>query len=163
MKGDKKVIEALNLALKIELTAVNQFTVHARMLDHWGYARRGKYEMHEAIEEMKHMDMLIQRILLLEGLPNLQDVGKLYIGQDLKELIEGDLRLEREAMDHYRKTVQICEQARDFVSRDLMIKLLDDEEKHEDALSTDLDLIKTIGIQNFAQSQMGEPGEHGGD
>jgi bacterioferritin len=109
------------------------------------------------------MDMLIQRILLLEGLPNLQDVGKLYIGQDLKETIEGDLRLEREAMDHYRKTIQICEKAHDFVSRDLMIKLLDDEEKHEDALSTDLDLIATIGIQNFAQSQMGEPGEHGGD
>jgi bacterioferritin len=162
MQGDPKVLEALNLALKIELTAVNQFVLHARMLDYWGYAKRGKHEMAESIEEMKHLDMLIQRILLLDGLPNLQDVGKLYIGQNLKETIEGDLRLEREAMEHYRQTIPICEKARDFVSRDLTIKLLDEEEKHEDALSTDLALIEEIGIQNFAQSQMGEPGERAG-
>lgn len=161
MQGDPKVVEALNTALKIEMTAVNQFVLHARMLDHWGYGKRGKHEMQEAMEEMKHMDLLIQRILLLDGLPNLQDLGKLYVGQDLKETIECDLRLEREALEHYRATIGICEQARDFVSRDLMVKLLEDEEKHEDTLTSELELIGTIGIANFAQSQMSEPDEHG--
>jgi len=159
MQGDPKVIEALNVALKMELTAVNQYVLHARMLDNWGYGARGRHEMSEAREEMQHMDRLIQRILLLNGLPNLQDIGKLLVGQDLKEVIECDLRLEREAIEFYKKAIPLCEQAHDFVSRDLLIALLADEEQHEDALTTDLELIERIGIQNFAQSQMGEPGE----
>lgn len=163
MQGDPKVLEALNGALKGELTAINQYVLHARMLEHWGFTRRGKHEMHEAMEEMDHADKLIKRILLLDGLPNLQDLGKLYVAQDLKEVIEGDLRLEREGIEHYRNAIQICEAARDFVSRDLLIHILETEEGHEDDLETELELIEKIGIENFAQSQMGDPGEHGGD
>jgi bacterioferritin len=156
MKGDPKVLDALNQALKGELTAINQYVLHARMLEHWGYGRRGKLEMKESMEEMEHADTLIQRILLLDGLPNLQDLGKLYVGQNLKEVIECDLRLEREGIAHYRSAIEICEQARDFVSRDLLIHILETEEGHEDNLETDLELIERIGLENFAQSQMGE-------
>ena len=161
MQGDPKVLEALNQALKGELTAINQYVLHARMLEHWGFVKRGKHEMHESMEEMDHADKLIQRILLLDGLPNLQDLGKLYVGQGLKEVIECDLRLEREGIANYRKAIQICEAAHDFVSRDLLIKILETEEGHEDALETELELIDKVGIQNFAQSQMGEPGDIG--
>lgn len=161
MQGDPKVLDALNQALKGELTAINQYVLHARMLEHWGFVKRGKHEMHESMEEMDHADKLIQRILLLDGLPNLQDLGKLYVGQNLKELIECDLRLEREGIAHYRNAIQICEAARDFVSRDLLIHILETEERHEDNLETDLELIEKVGLQNFAQSQMGEPGESG--
>lgn len=154
LKGDPAVLAALNQALKGELTAINQYFLHARMLEDWGFAKRGKAEYEESLEEMRHADKLIQRILLLGGLPNLQDLGKLYIGENLKEVIECDLRLELEGIDHYRKAIAICEQAKDFVSRDLLVEILEDEEGHQDQNRTELELIERIGIENFGQSQM---------
>ena len=152
--GDPAVIEALNTALKGELTAVNQYFLHARMLEDWGFAKRGQEEYKESIEEMQHADKLIKRILLLGGLPNLQDLGKLYIGENLKEVIECDYRLELEGIAHYRKAIGICEGARDYVSRDLLAEILEDEEEHQDHNRTELELIDRIGIQNFGQSQI---------
>ena len=154
MRGDPKVIAELNIALKGELTAINQYVLHSRMLNHWGFEKLGKREWEESVEEMGHADKLIQRILLLDGLPNLQDLGKLYVGQHLQEVIECDLRLEREGIEHYRRAIRVCEEAQDFVSRDLLIHILETEEEHEDMLETDLELIEKIGIQNFSQSQM---------
>lgn len=154
LTGDPAVLAALNTALKGELTAINQYFLHARMLEDWGFVKRGKAEYEESIEEMKHADKLIQRILLLGGLPNLQDLGKLYIGENLKEVIECDLRLELEGIDHYRAAIKICEDARDYVTRDLFIEILEDEEGHQDHNQTELDLIDKIGIQNFGQSQI---------
>lgn len=154
LKGDPAVLAALNQALKGELTAINQYFLHARMLEDWGFAKRGKAEYEESLEEMRHADKLIQRILLLGGLPNLQDLGKLYIGENLKEVIECDLRLELEGIDHYRKAIAICEQAKDFVSRDLLVEILEDEEGHQDQNRTELELIDRIGIENFGQSLM---------
>ncbi len=152
--GDKSVIAALNLGLKGELTAINQYFLHARMLENWGFMKRGKAEYEESIEEMKHADRLIQRILLLGGLPNLQDLGKLYIGENLKELIECDLRLELEGIRNYREAIKTCEEAHDYVSRDLIIDILGDEEEHQDHNRTELELIEKIGIENFGQSQI---------
>lgn len=152
--GNADVIQALNTALRGELTAINQYFLHARMLEHWGFKKRGKEEYEESIEEMKHADRLIQRILLLGGLPNLQDLGKLYIGEDLKEVIECDLRLELEGIAHYRKAIQIAEQHHDYVTRDLFIEILQDEEEHQDHAKAELELIDTIGIENFSQSQI---------
>ena len=139
--GDKNVIAALNLGLKGELTAINQYFLHARMLENWGFKKRGKEEYEESIEEMKHADRLIQRILLLGGLPNLQDLGKLYIGENLKELIECDLKLELEGIAVYRKAIGLCEAAKDYVSRDLIAEILEDEEEHQDHNKTELELI----------------------
>lgn len=152
--GDPEVLAALNEALKGELTAINQYFLHSRMLEDWGFAKRGKAEYDESIEEMQHADKLIQRILLLGGLPNLQDLGKLYIGQDLKEVIECDLRLELEGIAHYRAAIGICERHDDYVSRDLLKEILADEEEHQDHNKTELELIERIGIQNFGLSQM---------
>ncbi|BCX18319.1 MAG: bacterioferritin [Geminicoccaceae bacterium] len=154
LKGDPAVLAALNEALKGELTAINQYFLHARMLENWGFVKRGKAEYQESLEEMKHADKLIQRILLLDGLPNLQDLGKLYIGENLKEVIECDLRLELEGIAHYRKAIEICEQAKDFVSRDLLAEILEDEEHHQDQNRMELELIEKIGIENFGLSQM---------
>jgi bacterioferritin len=154
LKGDPAVLAALNEALKGELTAINQYFLHARMLENWGFVKRGKAEYQESLEEMKHADKLIQRILLLDGLPNLQDLGKLYIGENLKEVIECDLRLELEGIAHYRKAIEICEQAKDFVSRDLLVEILEDEEHHQDQNRMELELIEKIGIENFGLSQM---------
>lgn len=154
IKGHPEVLQALNLALKGELTAINQYFLHARMLENWGFMKRGKAEYDESIEEMGHADKLIQRILLLEGLPNLQDLGKLYIGEDLKNVIECDYRLELEGIEHYRKAIALCETHRDFVSRDLLQEILEDEEEHQDHNKTELELIERVGIQNFAQSQI---------
>jgi len=154
--GDKKVLAALNEALKGELTAINQYFLHARMLEDWGYMKRGKFEYKESIEEMHHADKLIQRILLLGGLPNLQDLGKLYIGQDLKEVIECDLRLELEGIENYRKSIKICEDAADYVSRDLLIHILEDEEEHQDHNQSELDLINRIGVENYGVTQTGD-------
>lgn len=154
LKGDPAVLAALNQALKGELTAINQYFLHARMLEDWGFAKRGKAEYEESVEEMRHADKLIQRILLLGGLPNLQDLGKLYIGENLKEVIECDLKLELEGIDHYRKAIAICEQAKDFVSRDLLVEILADEEGHQDQNRTELELIDRIGLENFGQSQV---------
>jgi bacterioferritin len=154
LKGDPAVLAALNQALKGELTAINQYFLHARMLENWGFVKRGKAEYEESLEEMKHADKLIQRILLLDGLPNLQDLGKLYIGENLEEVIECDLRLELEGIAHYRKAIEICEQAKDYVSRDLLVEILEDEERHQDQNRTELELIEKIGIENFGLSQM---------
>ena len=152
--GDPQVLAALNEGLKGELTAINQYFLHARMLEDWGFFKRGKAEYEESIEEMKHADKLIKRILLLGGLPNLQDLGKLYIGENLKELIECDLKLELEGIAVYRKAIQTCEAAKDYVSRDLIVEILEDEEDHQDHNTMELELIDKIGIENFGQSQI---------
>ena len=154
LTGDPQVLAALNEGLKGELTAINQYFLHARMLEDWGFFKRGKAEFDESIDEMKHADKLIKRILLLGGLPNLQDLGKLYIGENLKEVIECDYRLELEGIAHYRKAIGICESARDYVSRDLIVEILEEEEEHQDHNRSELELIDKIGIQNFGQSQI---------
>ena len=154
MKGNEEVLELLNRLLTNELTAINQYFLHARMLEDWGFAKRGKAEYDESIEEMGHADRLIQRILLLGGLPNLQDLGKLYIGQNLKEVIECDLRLELEGIEHYRRAIGTAEAAHDYVTRDLFIEILADEERHQDHNRTELELIGRIGLENFGQSQV---------
>jgi len=151
MKGNPKVLKALNISLKGELTAINQYFLHARMLENWGVTKLAAHEKKESIEEMQHADRLIQRILLLEGLPNLQDLGKLMIGQDVKETIECDMKLEIEGIKQYREGIKIAEEAGDYVTRDLFLSILSDEEKHLDDQETQLDLIKQIGIQNFIQ------------
>ncbi|AKS41485.1 bacterioferritin [Wenzhouxiangella marina] len=156
MKGEKSVIESLNRALKAELTAINQYFLHSRMLEDWGLDRLAHKEYEESIDEMKHADELIKRILFLEGLPNLQDLGRLRIGETPKEVIECDLALELEAIPMYRDAVEHAEKVRDYISRDLFQKILDDEEEHVDWLETQLDLIERIGEQRYLQSQMGK-------
>ena len=154
MKGDTKVIEFLNTVIKNELTAINQYFLHSRMLEDWGLDTLGKKEYQESIEEMQHADELIQRVLFLEGLPNLQDLGKLRIGENVREVFECDLKLEHQAIPDLRNAVQYCEEVRDYVSRELFEKILSDEEDHVDWLETQLDLMDKIGEQNYLQSQM---------
>lgn len=156
MKGDKKVIAHLNKILGNELVAINQYFLHARMYDDWGLKKLGEHEYHESIDEMKHADMLVKRILFLEGLPNLQDLGKLRIGENVPEALTCDLALERGAQDTIKAGIAHCESVRDFVSRDLLLKILDDTEEHVDFLETQLELIEKVGLPNYLQSQMGE-------
>jgi bacterioferritin len=158
MQGDKKVLELLNQALAIELAAVNQYFLHARMYDNWGLKALGQHEYKESIEEMQHADKLIQRILFLEGLPNMQVFGKLLIGKDVTECIQGDLTLEKGGREHYVEAITYCESARDYVSRDILEDILADTEGHLDYLETQLDLIGKTGLQNYLQSAMGTIG-----
>lgn len=153
MKGDKKVIDALNLSLKGELTAINQYFLHARIFENWGMTKLAKHEKAESIEEMNHADLLIQRILLLEGLPNLQELDKLLIGENVKEALEADRRLEITGIENYRKAIAVAEAANDYVTRDLFVKILTDEEGHLDHLDTQLQMINDMGLQNYIQLQ----------
>ena len=159
MKGDKKVITYLNSVLKNELTAINQYFLHSRMLKNWGVTRLAHKEYEESIDEMKHADRLIQRILFLDGLPNLQDLGKLLIGENVKECIECDLKLEMTAHVELKAAIVDSESQGDFVSRELFESILESEEEHIDFLETQLDLIQRIGIENYCQSQMGSDKE----
>ncbi|MCB1782760.1 MAG: bacterioferritin [Alphaproteobacteria bacterium] len=156
MKGDKKVIEHLNKALKMELTAINQYFLHSRMLEDWGITKLAKHEYEESIDEMRHADEFIQRILLLEGLPNMQTLEKLHIGQNVKEVLEGDLKLEIDGAAFYREAAAYCASVNDFVSRDLFVKILTDEEGHIDYLETQLGLIEKMGVQNYIQLNTGD-------
>ncbi len=155
MRGDVTVLQHLNAVLKNELTAINQYFLHARMLRHWGVTKLGAYEYSESVDEMKHADKLIERLLFLDGLPNLQDLDKLLIGEKVQEILECDLRLEQNAMPTLREAIAHCESVRDFVSRDLFSEILEAEEDHVDFIETQLDLIPKIGIENYIQLQSG--------
>jgi bacterioferritin len=153
MKGDAKVIEFLNACLKNELTAINQYFLHSRMLKDWGVSILAEYEYKESIEEMQHADWLIERILFLGGLPNLQDLGRLRIGESVEEILKADLALENDAIPELRDAVEYADSVRDYVSRDLFNKILTNEEEHVDYLETQFELIERIGIQNYTQLQ----------
>jgi bacterioferritin len=156
MRGDPTVIQHLNAVLKNELTAINQYFLHARVLRHWGVSKLGDREYHASLDEMKDADKLIERILFLDGLPNLQDLDKLLIGENVREIIECDLRLENGGLQRLREAIAYCEGVRDFVSRDLFSEILEGEEDQVDFLETQLDLIGRIGIENYTQLQSGD-------
>jgi bacterioferritin len=153
VRGDPAVIQHLNAILKNELTSINQYFLHARLLRHWGVTKLGSHEYKESIDEMKHADQVIERILFLDGLPNLQDLDKLFIGEHVKEILECDLRLEHKAVPMLRDAIVHCENVRDFVTRDLLTEILDGEEEHIDFLETQLGLIDKLGIENYIQLQ----------
>ena len=156
MKGDPQVIEHLQAQLKNELTAINQYFLHYRMLKHWGFVKLAKKEYEESIGEMKHADWLMDRIFMLDGLPNLQDLAKINGGEDVPEILACDLRAESGAQLTIKAGIAHCESVRDYVSRDLLQKILDDTEEHIDFLETQIDVLAKVGLQNYLQSQLGE-------
>src|SRR6478609_4160288 len=151
MKGDPRVLEYLNEVLKNELTAINQYWLHYRLFDHWGVKKLAEFERHESIDEMKHADLLSERILFLDGLPNFQMLGRLRIGENVEEVLRADLALEMEAIDYLRDAIQYCETVRDYVSRDLFTQILDNEEEHVDTLETQFEMIERMGLANYVQ------------
>jgi len=153
MTGDARVIELLNESLRNELTAVNQYWLHYRLLDHWGIARLAEFERHESIDEMKHADQLSERILFLDGLPNFQALGRLRIGESVEEILRADLELEREAVVQLKEAIAHSESVRDYVSRDLFASILGNEEEHVDTLEKQFDMIERMGLQNYIQLQ----------
>ncbi|HLH76940.1 MAG TPA: bacterioferritin [Candidatus Binataceae bacterium] len=153
MKTDPRIIQFLNLVLRNELTAINQYFLHSRQLKHWGTHKLGEYEYKESIAEMRHADAVIERVLFLEGLPNLQDLDRLLIGENVKEVLDADLRLERKALGDLRDAIAYVEGARDFATRDLLQKILVDEEAHVDFIETQLDMIARMGLENYIQLQ----------
>jgi len=159
VQGNAKVLDFLNQALKNELTSVNQYFLHARMLENWGLKRLGKIEYDESIDEMRHADRLIKRILFLQGLPNLQDLGKLFIGEDAREILECDLKREMAAHPMYTSAIAHCESVKDYVTRELLVQIQKSEEEHIDFIEEQLGLIDKMGLQNYLQSATGELGE----
>lgn len=155
LRGDPQVIVFLNKVLLNELTAINQYFLHSKMFKNWGITKLAEHEWHESIDEMKHADRLIERILFLEGLPNLQQLGKLRIGEDVKEILASDLAMEINAHVDLKDAIEHCEKVRDYVSRDLFNSILESEEEHIDWLQTQLELIDRVGIQNYTQTQLG--------
>ena len=159
MKGDDLVLDYLNKALTNELTAINQYWLHYRVLHHWGVRKLAEYERHESIDEMKHADTLADRILFLEGLPNFQAIGKLKVGETVEEILRADLALEMEAIPLLRDAIQHCESVRDYVSREIFERILENEEEHVDFLETQFDMIERMGLQNYVQLQSEPAGE----
>jgi bacterioferritin len=156
MKGNKDIIAQLNGILTNELTAINQYFLHGRMYDNWGFSRLGKKTYEESIGEMKHADALVKRILFLEGLPNLQDLHKLSLGENVPEALQADLGLEKRGREDLQAAIAACEKAKDFVTRDLLQSIMEDTEEHIDFLETELSLVKSLGLQNYLQSRAGE-------
>ncbi|MFP8968517.1 bacterioferritin [Pokkaliibacter sp. CJK22405] len=154
MKGDPKMIECLNKVLGNELVAINQYFLHAKMYKNWGLTKLADHEYHESIDEMKHADLLTDRILFLEGIPNLQDLGKLLIGENIKEMLECDLKVEMVAQQDLREGIAYADSIRDYISRDLLKNILDSEEEHIDWLETELGLIDQLGMQNYLQAKV---------
>lgn len=159
MKGDPKVIDYLNQALTNELTAINQYWLHYRVLKNWGISKLAEYERHESIDEMKHADQLADRVLFLGGLPNFQAIHRLKVGETVEEILKADLALEEEAIPLLRDAVQYCEQVRDYVSREVFERILENEEEHVDFLETQFELIERMGLQNYVQLQTEPAGE----
>ena len=153
MKGDKKVLELLNEALKNELTATNQYWLHYRLLDNWGVHKLAEFERSESIDEMKHADRLAERILFLDGLPNFQALGRLHVGENVEEILKGDMELELEALGQLKGAIAHCESVRDYVSRDLFSDILENEEEHIDKLEQQFEMIGRMGLQNYIQLQ----------
>lgn len=160
MKGDEKVIEFLNKALTNELTAINQYWLHYRTLNHWGVTKLAEYERHESIDEMKHADVLAERILFLDGLPNFQAINRLKVGETVEEILKADLQLEYEALPLLKEAIQHCETVRDYVSREIFERILESEEEHVDFLETQFEMIERMGLQNYVQLNSKAPEAH---